>query len=52
MIMEYHEPSLPPDTKLCSFFQTIPASQGGYMICEVIQPDLYRSTLFFYLFLK
>ena len=52
MSMEYHEPSLPPDTKLCSFFRTIPPSQGAYIICEFSVPDLYRSTLFFYLFLK
>ena len=52
MSMEYYEPPLPPDAKLCFFFRTISPSQGGYIICEVSLPDLYKSALFFHLFLK
>ena len=49
--MEYHEP-LPSPYETVFFFGTTPPSYGGYIICEVSPPGLYRSTLFFCLFLK
>ena len=45
MSLEYYEPSLPPDAKVLFSFEP-------YIICEVSLPDLYRSALFFHLFLK